>query len=251
MKPLSIQLYSVRDAAAKDFPGVLKKVAAIGYKGVEFAGLHGFKPADIRKVLDGAGLVASSSHTGLPTKDNLQELIDTAGTLGYKFIITGKGPDDFKTLDGIRKGAAEFQAAAQLLKGTGLSLGYHNHWWEMDRVEGRLGLDRFLELAPDVFSQVDVYWATNFGAVDAARFIREHKKRIPILHLKDGCLTPRHPHTAVGQGRLKMAPIVKAADAKVLQWLVVELDECATDMMRAVEDSYTYLTGAGLAAGNK
>ena len=250
MKPLSIQLYSVRDAAAKDFPGVLKKVAAIGYKGVEFAGLHGFKPADIRKVLDGAGLVASSSHTALPTKDNLQELIDTAGTLGYKFIITGKGPDDYKTLDGIRKGAAEFQAAAQLLKGTGLSLGYHNHWWEMDRVEGRLGLDRFLELAPDVFSQVDVYWATNFGAVDAARFIREHKKRIPILHLKDGCLTPRHPHTAVGQGRVKMAPIVKAADAKVLQWLVVELDECATDMMRAVEDSYTYLTSQGLAAGN-
>jgi len=250
MKPLSIQLYSVRDAAAKDFPGVLKKVAAIGYKGVEFAGLHGFKPADIRKVLDGAGLVASSSHTALPTKDNLQELIDTAGTLGYKFIITGKGPDDYKTLDGIRKGAAEFQAAAQLLKGTGLSLGYHNHWWEMDRVEGRLGLDWFLELAPDVFSQVDVYWATNFGAVDAAWFIREHKKRIPILHLKDGCLTPRHPHTAVGQGRVKMAPIVKAADAKVLQWLVVELDECATDMMRAVEDSYTYLTGAGLAVGN-
>jgi sugar phosphate isomerase/epimerase len=251
MKPLSIQLYTVREAAAKDFPGVLKKIAAVGYKGVEFAGLHNFKPAEIRKVLDDAGLVASSSHTALPTKDNLQELVDTAGALGYKFIITGKGPDDFKTLDGIKAAAGQFQAAAALLKGTGLALGYHNHWWEMDLVEGRLGLEWFLELAPDVFSQVDVYWATNFGAVNTAKLVRAHKKRIPILHLKDGCLTPRHPHTAVGKGRLKMGPIVKAADAKVLQWLVVELDECATDMMQAVEDSYTYLTSQGLAAGNK
>jgi hypothetical protein len=45
--------------------------------------------------------------------------------------------------------------------------------------------------------------------------------------------------------------VVKAADPKVLQWLVVELDACATDMMRAVEDSYKYLTEAGLAEGNK
>jgi sugar phosphate isomerase/epimerase len=251
MKPLSIQLYTVREAAAKDFIGVLKKIAAIGYKGVEFAGLHGFKPAEIRKVLDDSGLVASSSHAGLPGPENLQEMVDTAGTLGYKLIITGKGPDDFRTVDGIRQAAEQFQAGAAVLKGTGLSLGYHNHWWEFNLVDGRLGMEIFLELAPDVFSQTDVYWACNFGAVDPAKFIRSHKKRIPILHLKDGCFVRDHPHTAVGQGRVNFARVVKAADPKVLQWLVVELDACATDMMRAVEDSYKYLTEAGLAEGNK
>jgi sugar phosphate isomerase/epimerase len=251
MKPLSIQLYTVRDAAAKDFVAVLRKIASIGYKAVEFAGLHGFKPAEIRKVLDDLGLVASSSHTGLPTQQSRQEIIDTAGALGYKLVITGKGPDDFRTLDGIRNAAEQFQAGAALLKDAGLALGYHNHWWEFDQVQGRLGMEWFLELAPDVFSQVDVYWATNFGAVDAAKFIKANKKRIPILHIKDGCLTRNHPHTAVGKGRVKMPPIIKAADPKVLQWVVVELDECATDMMQAVEDSYTYLTKAGLAAGNK
>lgn len=251
MKPLSIQLYTVRDAAAKDFIGVLKSIAAIGYKGVEFAGLHGHTPREIRKVLDGLGLVASSSHVGLPTKENRQEMIDTAGALGYKLLITGKGPDDFKTIDGIRKAADEFQAGAELLKGTSLRLGYHNHWWEMSKVGGRYGLDVFLELAPAVFSQTDVYWACNFGAVDVPALVRKNAKRIPCLHLKDGPLVQGQPHTAVGKGKMDMSAVIAAADPKVLKWLIVELDECATDMMGAVEDSYTYLTGEGLAEGNR
>lgn len=250
MKPLGIQLYSVREAAAKDFVGVIRQVAAIGYKGVEFAGLHEHKPAEIRKVLDDLGLVASSSHAGVPTKETRQEIIDTAGALGYRMVIASRGPDGFKTMDDIRKGAEEFQAGAELLKGTGLKMGYHNHWWEMNAVDGRRGLDVFLKLAPGVFSQTDVYWASNFGTVDVPALVRQYAKRIPCLHIKDGPLVQGQPHTAVGKGRMDMAPIIAAANPKVLEWLIVELDECATDMMQAVRDSYAYLTGEGLAEGN-
>lgn len=251
MTPISVQLYSVREAAAKDFVGVLKKVAAIGYKAVEFAGLHGHTPKDIRKVLDDLGLVASSSHAGLPAPDSASEIIDTAKTLGYTLVITGKGPDDFKTVDAIEKAAAEFQKGAELIKSAGLRLGYHNHWWEMSPVDGRLGLERFLEAAPAVFSQTDVYWACNFGKVDVPALVAAHNSRIPCLHLKDGPLVQGQPHTAVGKGKMDIPAVVKAADPKVLKWLIVELDECATDMMGAVEDSYAYLTSTGLAEGNR
>jgi len=250
-KPLSIQLYSVREAAAKDPVGVIRKIAAIGYKAVEFAGLYGRTPKEMRKILDDAGLVASSTHTALPTKDNAGEIIDTAKTLGYQMVITGKGPKDFETLDAVKAAAGQFQAGAALLRGAGLRLGYHNHWWEMNLVGGRLGLEVFLERAPDVFSQVDTYWARNFGAVDVAAFVGKHKNRIPVLHLKDGPLVKDQPHTAIGKGKMDFAPIVKAADPKVLEWLIVELDSCATDMMQAVEDSYRFLTARGLAAGNR
>ena len=36
-RPLSVQLYSLREAAQKDFVRVLKRVADIGYKAVELA----------------------------------------------------------------------------------------------------------------------------------------------------------------------------------------------------------------------
>jgi len=249
MKPISIQLYTVREAAKNDFFGVLGQIARIGYKGVEPAGLHGKAPKEVRKVLDDLGLVCSSTHGPLATKDNLSEQVDLARTLGYSMLISGVGPDDFKTLEGIQKAAQKFQAAAELLEPHGLRMGYHNHWWEMDNVDGRAGYDLFFERARGVFSELDVYWASHFGAVDVPSLLKRHNRNVPLLHIKDGPLVKDKPHTAVGKGKLNIPAIVAAADASTLQWLVVELDDCATDMMQAVMDSYDYLTGNGLAQG--
>ena len=81
-KPISVQLYTLRAEAQKDFPAVLKTVADIGYKGVEFAGLHGHSATEIKALIDDLGLVTSSSHTALPAPENISQLVDTEGTLG-------------------------------------------------------------------------------------------------------------------------------------------------------------------------
>ena len=249
-KPISIQLYTLRNRAAQDFPGVLKDVADAGYKGVEFAGLHGKTAAEVRAKVDDLGLVASSAHSGLPNKDNVNEIVDTAKTLGYEFVISGFGPDDFKTLDKIKAGAEKFQAGAELLKPHGLQLGYHNHFWEFDLVEGRYGYCWFFENCPSVFSQLDVYWACNFGKVDVPMVVKACKPYIKLLHIKDGPLVQGQPHTAVGQGKMNMPAVIKAA-SKDVAWLIVELDDCATDMTQAVRDSYTYLKKNRLGVGRK
>ena len=44
---------------------------------------------------------------------------------------------------------------------------------------------------------------------------------------------------------------IQAADPKVLEWLIVELDSCATDMMEAVTKSCRWLVQNGLGAGRK
>ncbi len=251
MKPISIQLYTVRDAMAEDFAGTLKQIAEIGYTGVEPAGLHDNTPADVRKMLDDLGLVASSSHAAVPTPENVNEVVDTAKTLGYDIVVSGKGPDDFKTLAGAKATAEAFQTGAELLKPHGLTMCYHNHWWEFDKIDGRLAYDILFELAPDVSSQLDIYWAHNFGAVDVPSVLAQHKANVPLLHIKDGPLTQGEPMTAAGGGKVDIPAVVAAADEDVLQWLIVELDSCATDMMQAVADSYTFLTGEGLASGNK
>ncbi|MFW6132664.1 MAG: sugar phosphate isomerase/epimerase family protein [Planctomycetota bacterium] len=251
MKPISVQLYSVREQAARDLPGVLKQIADIGYKGVEPAGLHGHAPQDVRRMLDDMGLVASSTHGPLPSEDNLCEVVETAQALGYEMVISGKGAEDFKTRDAILALAEQFQTAAELLKPHGLRMGYHNHWWEFDEVDGRLGYELFLEAASDVFSELDTYWASNFGAVDVPALVARHAARLPILHIKDGPLIQDQPHTAVGAGKMDVPAVIGAADESVLQWVVVELDTCAGDMMQALADSYAYLTSHGLAEGNR
>lgn len=244
-RPISVQLYSLRDRIATDFAGVLKDLAAFGYKGVETAGLAGKTAREVRQMVDDLGLVVSSAHISLPTKENLNEIVDTAKTLGYEYVISGLGGAHFSTVDKIKESAALFQEAAGLLKPHGLQLGYHNHWWEFDLVEGRYGYNRFLELCPDVFSELDVYWANNFNRVDVPMVVKAHKKQIKLLHIKDGPLVQNQPHTAVGQGNMNIPAIVKAA-GKDTTWLVVELDACATDMTQAVRDSLNYLRKARL-----
>lgn len=247
-RPISVQLYSLRDRTATDFAGVLKDLADFGYAGVETAGLAGKTAKEVRQMVDDLGLVVSSAHIGLPTKENLGEIVDTAKTLGCTHVISGLNGDHFNTVDAIRESAALFQTAAELLKPHDLHLGYHNHWWEFNLVEGRYGYCRFLELCPDVFSELDVYWACNFNRVDVPLVIQAHKKRIRMLHIKDGPLVQREPHTAVGQGKMNIPAIVKAA-GKETTWLVVELDDCASDMTQAVRDSFLYLKKTRLGFG--
>lgn len=254
MKPISIQLYTVRPDVypeAKDhFPGVLRTIAEIGYKGVEFAGLFGHDPKEIRGILDDLGMKTSSSHAGVPTPENVQQIVDTESALGNTRVIGGFGPDRFKTVDDCKAAAAQFQQAAELLKPHGMTFGIHNHWWEFDTVDGQRVYDILMAEAPDMFSELDVYWVA-WGKADPAQVIEQYKSRLPLLHIKDGMLEQSHPHVAVGSGKLDFRAIIGAADPNVLEWLVVELDAYDGPMLDAVKQSYKYLTESGLAEGNK
>ena len=61
---IGIQLYTVRDAMKTDFEGTIAKVAATGYKEVEFAGYFDHSPKDVRAILDKNGLASPSCHVG-------------------------------------------------------------------------------------------------------------------------------------------------------------------------------------------
>jgi sugar phosphate isomerase/epimerase len=246
--PISVQLYSLRDVVKNDFTGVLKKVAGMGYTGVEFAGLHGMTPAAVKKVLNDLGLVASSTHGPFPTKENVKEIVETAKTLGYTRHISGMGPNDFATLEKTLESAAKFQEAAELLKGTGITFGTHNHWWEFDKkFDGKTPHQILMEKAPGLFAQIDTYWVA-VGGEDAAAVVKKLGKRAPLLHIKDGSLNRDKAMTAIGAGSMDWKKVISAA-ATSTEWLVVELDRCDTDMVEAIAQSYTYLTSKGFAKG--
>ena len=247
--PLALQLYSVREQCAQDFPGTVKTVADMGYRGVELAGLHGMAPADVAKMIADNGLELSSQHGAPPTAETIDQCVEDNQTLGNRLLVSGVGPDDMKTADAVRRVAERFQTAAGLLEPHGIEIGYHNHWWEFEqKIDGRPAHDLLMEAAPSLFAQVDVYW-TAFGGGDPVEVVRRLGARAKLLHIKDGLLPEKMPHTAVGAGNLPMAPIVAAADPANVKWLIVELDSCATDMVEACRQSCQYLVGNGLAAG--
>lgn len=263
-RKIAVQLYSLREQAAKDFIGVLKKVADIGYKAVEPAGFHNLTPAEFKKVIDDLGLEMYSSHTPWCNGTNVSESIDMAGVLGLKNVVCGFGPDDFKDLDAIRRTADTVNAMQQKLEAAGLTLFQHNHNWEFEKLDGRLKYEIYAELCPKVKFQIDAFWSTNFGANDPAEMVRRFADRMILIHIKDGLLKQEEQELRMvngtydrkvelrplGEGQMDI-PAVLAATPDWIDNLVVELDYCSIDMTEAIERSYRYLVDSGLGYGNK
>ena len=249
--PIALQLYTIRDRLAQDFEGTIREIADIGYIGVETANMFGGSPTSAARLFSELSLTVCGAHSPLPLGDQKQEVIDTISALGCKrLILPGQPPDMYKSLDGIKRICDELNEAAAVGKTNGFQVGYHNHWYEYELLEDRVPIDVMLEhLDPEVFFEVDVYWVQTAGQ-DPAQVVRRLGSRAPLLHVKDGPCQIDAPMTALGDGVVNI-PSVVSAGAGTTEWLVVELDRCATDMMEAVRKSYQYLIGKGLGRGNK
>jgi len=250
-KPVALQLYTLRHEAEKDFEGTLRLVAEIGFKGVEFAGLHGRDPKEVASLLDSLGLQVCSNHSPLPTKENISQIVDTESILKNTRLITCFLPDDLKSVDGCKKAAEQINAAAELLAPHGMTLGYHNHWWEFDKVEnGRYPYDILMAESPALFGELDIYWVA-YSHINPTSMVSRYKSRLPLLHVKDGLLEKDGPHLPLGSGLLKIPEILNAADPDVLKWFIVELDDYEGFMPDAVRESYKYMVENDFAEGSR
>ncbi|MFZ2362683.1 MAG: sugar phosphate isomerase/epimerase [Anaerolineae bacterium] len=246
--PIALQTYTVREPMSRDFDGTIRRIAAMGYGALEttfeIPGTTWSKAASLFREL---GLRVPAAHTPLPLGKNQGPVLDFARQMGLSCLVAMHGPNDFKRIDQIRHICDEYNQAAAVAARHGLGLAYHNHWWEFQTVEGRLAFDVMLEhLDPAVGFEIDTYWVQTAGH-DPAAVVQRLGGRAPLLHIKDGPATVEDSMVAVGQGVLDFHAIVAAASGA--QWLIVELDRCATDMLVAVEQSHRYLVQEGLGHG--
>jgi sugar phosphate isomerase/epimerase len=248
LAPIALQLYTLREAAAADYEGTVRKVADIGYAGVEPAGFPGTTVEAGKKLFDDLGLQVCSAHLPLPVGDKVNESLETAEALGIKRVVAGQGRDQFGSADQIKASCERFNEAAENCTERGFTFGIHNHWWEFLDIDGELVYKQMLNhLSDDIFFQIDAYWVQTAGP-DPAGVIAELGSRAPLIHVKDGPCTKEADMQALGEGVTDFKSIVDAGSDKV-EWWIVELDRCATDMMEAVQKSFAFMTEGGYASG--
>jgi len=242
---LALQLFTVRDAVATDLDGTLRRVAGIGYAGVEPFGLTPDTARRTRRLCDELGLAIPSVHVPMPTGDRKDEVLEVLSNLKPERVVSGLGRVEFQTWDLVARACEQMNEADATLTAAGYSFGVHNHWWEFQELEGAYPYHYLLEhLYEDIFFELDVYWM-QAGGVDPATTILEYGDRAHLLHVKDGPAIVGEPMVALGEGSVDIPGIVKDNEAHN-EWLIVELDNCATDVFDAITSSLRYLEASVL-----
>ena len=223
------QLYTARDALARDLPGTLAAIRRAGYRDVEVAGTGEVPATTLRRALDRAGLRAQSYHADWKQlRDAPARTFADARTLGARYVVLAwLPPEERATAAQWRLWADRLNDRGAMARADGLRLAYHPHDFEFGRVDGIIPFNILRERFDPRFVdfQIDVYWAAKAGR-DPVALIRSLGRRTPLLHLKDmNCRT--RAFADVGDGCLDWQAVMAAARKAGVTHAYIERDDAA------------------------
>ena len=245
---ISVQLYSVRNDMKKDFEGTLKRIADMGFDGVEFAGYFDYadKPKELKALLDKLGLEAAATHlrAGAFTEKELQKTIDFHKAIDCRLLIIPVDWRFAKDMDSNKKFSDFLNEVNTALKPHDLFTGYHNHakefsetptqstWWDVfaNNTDQRIIL------------QNDVGWTWKAGK-DAAAYISKYPGRATTVHLKPKVYDKENKELKpfIGENGKDWEAVIKAClNDGGTQWLSVEQEDYPDGLspLECVERSY-------------
>lgn len=240
-RALGLQLYTVRDAAKADLAATLSELAAIGYREVEFAGLHGHPAGAVRQMLDHAGLKAPAGHVSLEDlEQRFDQVTADAKALGHRYVLVPSLDQKWENVDGYTAVAMAFNRLGKALRNRGLRLGFHNHQVEFAALPGgTTGYELLLRHTDKglVTFELDLFWARDGGA-DSLDLFKRYRDRFRLVHIKDRAADGSQ--TAVGRGTMDWATLLAAARRAGVRHWFIEQDN-ATDPMEFARQSWEYV----------
>ena len=249
IEKIGLELYTVRDLMKNDVEGTLAKVAAIGYREVEFAGYFNHPPAEIRAMIDRHGLTAPAGHVPFEAiAQGWDQVIDAAHTVGNRYVVVAWIPEpQRRDLDGWKRVGETFTRAGEACHNAGLTFAFHNHSYEFVPLGGQLPYDVLLAATDPalVKLEMDLFWIT-FGGQDPLAYFAKHPGRFPLVHVKDMTAKPRPDIPAdsvmrdVGKGSIDWKRIFARSEQAGIRHYFVEHDSPG-DALASSRASYEYL----------
>lgn len=240
---LGIQMYSLYEDQDKDFEGTLKKVAEMGYDGIEFCGYCGREPKQIKKLLSDLGLEAASAHQGLPNKEDWAKVMDDAAEIGIPaLIIPHRATEAWFPKCEMEKTFSLINEYGEFAKKYGIQIGFHNHYMEFCQVYGKTIMEQIYDNTPDDFiMQIDCCWA-QYGYGDAFAAIKKFGKKSTILcHYKQLLQQNSTATTTIDKGCVDFKPITEYLKANNAKWAIVEQERIDIPALEAAKINHDYV----------
>jgi len=240
--PIGCQTWPVRDMIAKDFPGTLKQLSDAGFQSIElcspvgyedsgFAGLAKYKGAELRKIINDAGLTCVSSHFSMEElRKNQDDRIAWAKDVGMtKMLVASLGGPEHPTMDDVKRAADEYNKMGDKAAQAGIQQGLHNENFELSTVDGKRTYDILFEMLDPKFVKFQFQVSTISEGYDAAEYFTKYPGRFISMHVQ-GWDAKTKKIVPVGQDSLDWKKIFTAAKAGGIKNYFVEMK---LEMMRA------------------
>jgi sugar phosphate isomerase/epimerase len=245
-QPIGFQTYPIRTLIVQDFPGSLKLMAGQGYQLVEMCSPQGYvssgfgplvniKPADMRKIIEDAGLHCPSCHFTFPElTDNLDERIEFANQLGLtQMICSTFWLPKTATLNDYLESADKLNKSAEKIKKAGMQAGFHNHEFEFAKLDNQLIYDALMgRFDPELVKMQFQTEVINLG-YKASTYFNEYPGRFISAHLSDW--TADKKEVPIGQGIIDWKEFFASAKTGGVQNFFVEMK------FDNLKDSATYI----------
>jgi sugar phosphate isomerase/epimerase len=247
LRRVGVQLYSLRDDAARDLERTLADIAATGYRDVELLGSFnnfGMPPARLRQVLDRNGLRAPSTHVGGNALDQLDRNIDEALTLGHQYIVLASLPiQGQRTLDDYHRWADRLNEAGQVTLRRGIRMAFHNHANDLTPINGTVPYDILLDRTdPSVVRHQLDTGNTAMAGRDPMEYMQRYGSRFWLFHIKDVPRLGPTNDTELGTGVINFRRLLASIDNIDDKHLFVEQETYPGTPLESVRRDYTYIS---------
>lgn len=223
---IGAQLYTVRGDMDRDALATLRRVAALGYEEVEFAGTFGHAPADLCREAQASGLEVAAAHIDWKLlRDDPQAALAEAQALCTDTLVLAWLPEqERRTADQWRWWIGHLNFVNTLARARNMRVAYHAHDFEFAPTDnGTLPIAMLMDgLDPAIGFELDTYWLKASG-IDPVEFMRRYPGRVTHLHLKD--IAEDGSMTEVGSGMLDFPAIIAEAERQGVRHFIVERDD--------------------------
>lgn len=256
---MGLQLFTVRDAMARDAKGTLKTIAALGYQDLETYGFdsknqkyYGMPASDFKKLLEDLQLTTTSGHYDLfrflnTPDDDLKRYVDQciqgARTLGQPYITWPWLDPDSRSIDKFKLLATKLNMIGEQIHKAGLTLAYHNHDFEFIDHGGQNGYAIVMNETDSklVKLQIDLYWAMHSSPLSPHELFLKQPGRFVMWHVKDMDKKTRD-YTELGNGSIDYKVILPDASLAGMKYYFIEQGgNFAKDSMQSISDSATFM----------
>jgi sugar phosphate isomerase/epimerase len=213
------QIWTIREELIADFTGTLRRMAEMGYREVEmcsplgyqFETLHAIPGPDMRKMIEDAGLVCTSSHFNFPElREHLEDRMQWAHDLGMdQMVLSSFWLPKEASLEDYRRAAEELNRLGEKTRRAGLQMAFHNHHMEFEQRDGELIYDALLDqLDPGLVKMQFQVAVVNIG-YKAADYFTKYPGRFISAHLSDW--KNEDESVPIGQGMVDWPEFFQAA----------------------------------------